>query len=457
LERWNLRGFIKMTGGLIKSISGIRGIVGRTFTAVEVLKFSSAFGNYCKGGKVVLGRDTRKSGEVFRGTVSSGLLSTGCEVIDLGICPTPTVGIAVKGLRAKGGIMITASHNPAEWNGLKFINYDGIFLDEKKGKKLFSLAEKETSYPDWDSLGKVRLDQSWIEKHIQRILNLSFINKNEIKKKKFKIVLDCNNGAGSRIAPFLLRELGCIVIELNCGLSGDFIHQPEPVPENLGLLCRKVKETKADLGFACDPDADRLAVVSDKGIPLGEEYTLALCMDFVLSKRLSDVGINVSTSKVIEDIAGKYGVRVFRSKVGEVYVVSLLKKIKGIIGGEGNGGVILPENHYGRDAQVGMALILKYLAESGMKISQLKESLPQYYIKKDKMKLSGDFDAKMRKYLRKFRQAKINNLDGVKVEFENFWINIRKSNTEPIIRVMAEAKSQKEAERLVLEAKRELS
>ncbi len=395
--------------------------------------------------------------KIFKGTVLSGLLSTGCEVIDLGICPTPTVGIAVKGSKAKGGIMITASHNPAEWNGMKFFNYDGIFLDEKKGKKLFSLAEKEMSYSDWDSLGKVRLDQSWIEKHIQRILNLSFIDKNKIKKKNFKVVLDCNNGTGSSIAPSLLRELGCNVIELNCGLSGDFIHQPEPVPENLGLLCRKVKETKADLGFACDPDADRLAVVSDKGVPLGEEYTLALCVDFVLSKRLSDVGINVSTSNVIEDIARKYGVKVFRSKVGEIYVVSLLKKIKGIIGGEGNGGVILPENHYGRDAQAGMALILQYLAESGMKISQLKESLPQYYIKKDKMKLSGDFDAKMRRYLRKFRQAKINNLDGVKVEFENSWINIRKSNTEPIIRVMAEAKSQKEAERLVLEAKRELS
>ncbi len=231
----------------------------------------------------------------------------------------------------------------------------------------------------------------------------------------------------------------------------------QPVPENLGLLCRKVKETGADLGFACNPDADRLAVVSEQGVPLGEEYTLALCVNFVLSKKLSDIAINVSTSKVIDDIARKYGVRVVRSKVGEVYVASLLKKIKGIIGGEGNGGVILPENHYGRDAQVGMALILQYLAESGKMISQLKESLPQYFIQKDKMKLSGDFDAKMKRYLRKFGKAKINNLDGVKIELENSWINIRKSNTEPIIRVMAEAKSQKEAERLVLEAKRELS
>lgn len=446
-----------MSDKLLKSISGIRGIVGKTLTATEVLKYSSAFGNYCKGGKVVLGRDTRKSGEVFRGTVLSGLLCTGCEVIDLGICPTPTVGIAVKGLKAKGGIMLTASHNPAQWNGLKFFNSDGIFLDEKESKKLFTLAEKEISYSDWDALGKVKLDQSWTEKHIQRILNLAFIDKNKIKRNKFKVVLDCNNGAGSKIAPSLLKKLGCNLIELNCGLSGDFIHRPEPVPENLGLLCRKVKDTKADLGFACDPDADRLAVVSEQGVPLGEEYTLALCVNFVLSKKLSDVAVNVSTSRVIEDIARKYGVRVFRSKVGEVYVVSLLKKIKGIIGGEGNGGVILPENHYGRDAQVGMALILQYLAESGKRISKLKESLPQYYIQKDKMRFSGDFDAKMKRYLRKFRRAKINYLDGVKIEFENSWINIRKSNTEPIIRVMAEAKSQKEAERLVLKAKRELS
>jgi phosphomannomutase len=446
-----------MSEKLLKSISGIRGIVGKTLNATEVLKFSSAFGNYCKGGKVVLGRDTRKSGEVFRGTVLSGLLCTGCEVIDLGICPTPTVGIAVKGLKAKGGIMVTASHNPVEWNGLKFFNSEGIFLDEKEGKKLFALAEKEISYSDWDSLGKVKYDESWIEKHIQRILNLSFIDKSKIKRKKFRVVLDCNNGAGSKIAPSLLRELGCKVIELNCGLSGDFIRRPEPVPENLGLLCRKVKATRADLGFACDPDADRLAIVSEKGVPLGEEYTLALCADFVLSNKLSDVAVNVSTSRVIDDLARKYGVKVFRSKVGEVYVVSLLKKIKGIIGGEGNGGVILPENHYGRDAQVGVALILQYLSESGRKISQLKESLPQYYIQKDKMRRSSDFDAKMRRYLRKFEKAKINKLDGVKIEFENYWINIRKSNTEPIIRVMAEAKSQKEAERLVLEARRELS
>lgn len=442
---------------LLKSISGIRGIVGKTLTATEVLKFSSAFGSYCKGGKVILGRDTRKSGEVFKGTVLSGLLSTGCEVVDLGICPTPTVGIAVKGLKAKGGIIITASHNPAEWNGLKFFNSEGIFLNEKEGKKLFALAEKEISYSGWDALGKVWPEEKWTEKHIQRILNLSFIDKNKIKKKKFKVVLDCNNGAGSRIAPSLLRKLGCNVVELNCGLSGDFVHRPEPVPENLRLACRKVKETKADLGFACDPDADRLAVVSEKGIPLGEEYTLALCVDFVLSKRPSDVGINISTSMAIQDIARKYGVKVFRSKVGEVYVVSLLKKIKGIIGGEGNGGIILPENHYGRDAQVGMALILQYLAESGKKISQLKQSLPQYYIQKDKIKLSNGFDVKIRKYLRKFRRAKINYLDGVKIEFQNSWLNIRKSNTEPIIRVMAEAKSQKEAESLVLEAKRELS
>lgn len=353
--------------------------------------------------------------------------------------------------------MLTASHNPAEWNGLKFFNSSGIFLDEKEGKKLFSSSEKEISSSDWDSLGKVRSDQTWIEKHIQRILNLSIINRNEIKKKKFKVVLDCNNGAGSGIALSLLRNLGCNLIELNCGLSGEFAHNPEPVPENLGLLCRKVRQTKADLGFACDPDSDRLAIVSEKGIPLGEEYTLALCLDFVLSKKLSDVAVNVSTSQVIDDIAGKYGVKICRSKVGEVHVISLLKKIKGVIGGEGNGGVILPENHYGRDAQVGMALILQYLAESGKKISELKSGLPQYYIQKDKIKDTEGYRGKLKKYLRKFKGAKINYVDGVKVKLENSWVNIRKSNTEPIIRIIAEATTEKEAERLVLEARTALS
>lgn len=442
---------------LLKSISGIRGIVGKTFIRDEVLKYSSAFGNYCKGGKVVLGRDTRESGKIFHKIALKGLTSTDCEVIDIGVCPTPTVGMAVKGLKAKGGIMITASHNPAEWNGLKFFNEKGIFLDEKEGKRFFSLAEKKIKYSERKKSDKVHSDNRWIEKHIQRILNLSYIDINKIKKKKFKVVLDCNNGAGSRIAPLLLRKLGCQVIELNCGLSGEFVHSPEPVPENLALLSRKVKETEADLGFALDPDADRLAIVSEEGVPLGEEYTLALCVDFVLSKRLSDVAINTSTSMVIEDIARKYGVKVFRSKVGEIYVVSLLKRIKGIIGGEGNGGVILPENHYGRDAQVGMALILQYLAEFNQKISKLKKCLPQYYTMKDKIKLSTDFDNKLKKFLKNIRKFKVDKLDGVKVLFENSWVNIRKSNTEPIIRVMAEATTQKEAERLVLEAKRDLS
>jgi phosphomannomutase len=446
-----------MTGKLLISISGIRGIVGKTFTPDKVLKFSSTFGNYCKSGKVVLGRDTRKSGKIFHKLALNGLTSAGCEVIDLGICPTPTVGMTIKELKAKGGMMITASHNPAEWNGLKFFNAKGIFLDEKEGKRFFASAEKKTKYSERKKSGKVHSDNRWIEKHIQRILGLSYIDKNKIKKKRFKVVLDCNNGAGARIAPLLLRRLGCEVIELNCCLSGEFVHLPEPVPENLALLCKKVKETKADLGFALDPDADRLAIVSEKGIPLGEEYTLALCVDFVLSKKLSDVAVNNSTSMVIADIVRKYGVKVYRSKVGEIYVDSLLKKIRGAIGGEGNGGVILPENHYGRDAQVGMALVLQYSAESGKKISQLKQGLPQYYIQKDKIELSSDFESKLKKYLKKFREMEVNHTDGVKIEFEDSWVNIRKSNTEPIIRVMSEATSQKEAERLVLEAKKDLS
>lgn len=446
-----------MTDELLKSISGIRGIVGKTLTPEEVLKYSSAFGNYCIGGRIILGSDTRKSGEVFKSAVLSGLLSTGCKVIDLGICPTPTVGMAVKGLRAKGGIMITASHNPAEWNGLKFFSSNGVFLDEKESKRFYSLAEKRINYSDWSKLGEIQSDESWIEKHIQRILKLSCIEASKIKRKRFKVVLDCNNGTGSSIAPELLKKLGCQVIKLNCNLTGEFVHRPEPVPENLTLLCRKVKEAKAHLGFALDPDADRLAIVSEKGIPLGEEYTLALCVDFVLSKIKSDVVVNNSTSKVIDDIARKYGVKVYRTKVGEVYVASLLRKIRGLIGGEGNGGVILPENHYGRDAQVGMALVLQSLAETGKKINQIKESLPQYYQQKGKISLSYDFEKKLKEYLKRFEKSKLNYIDGVKVKLANSWINIRKSNTEPIIRVMAEASTKEKARSLVLEAKKVLS
>ncbi len=445
-----------MTKKLLKSISGIRGVVGRTLTPEEVLKYSSAFGNYCKGGKVIVGRDTRKSGEVFREAVLSGLFSTGCKVIDLGVCPTPTVGIAVKGLKAKGGITITASHNPAEWNGLKFFSSKGIFLDEKESRRFYSLAEKRTGCSERNKLGEMQSDESWIEKHIQRILKLSRIEANKIKKKRFKVVLDCNNGAGSKIAPKLLKRLGCQVVELNCGLTGEFVHKPEPVPENLILLSKKVREDKADLGFALDPDADRLAIISEEGIPLGEEYTLALCVDFLLSKTKSDVVVNNSTSMVIDDIARKYGVKVHRTKVGEIYVVSLLKKIRGPIGGEGNGGVILPESHPGRDAQAGIALILQSLTETGKKISRLKQSLPLYYQQKDKISLSTNFNKKLKRYLKRFKQAKIDYLDGVKVKFENSWINIRKSNTEPIIRVMAEAETRKEAGKLVSQAKKSL-
>ena len=404
-----------------------------------------------------MGRDTRKSGEALKRAVIAGLYSAGCKVIDLRICPTPTLGLAVKGLKASGGIMITASHNPAEWNGLKFFNSKGIFLNEKESGKFYSFAEKGACCSGRNKPGVICADESWIEKHQQKIFNLSLIDINKIKKKNFKVVLDCNNGAGSKIAPELLKRLGCQVIELNCNLTGEFVHKPEPVPENLTLLSKKVKQTKADLGFALDPDADRLAIVSEKGVPLGEEYTLALCMEFVLSKKLSDVVINNSTSMVIDYIAEKYGVKVFRTKVGEIYVSTLLKKVKGVIGGEGNGGVILPESHYGRDAQVAIALVLQYLAENGKKISQLKQNLPQYHFVKDKMKLSAVFEKRLQIYLKRFSRAKINHTDGVKIEFENSWINIRKSNTEPIIRVMAEAATLKEAKNLVVEAKKDLS
>ena len=449
------------------SVSGVRGVVGKSLTPQLLAKYSSAFGNLCKSGEqnarpqVVLGRDSRISGEMCRVAVLSGLLATGCEVIDLGICPTPTLQIAVEGLAADGGIIITASHNPIQWNGLKFIGSNGTFLGEREAEKLFDLVKNnKIIYQPWSGLGKVKSDlktqkscHSWIQKHIQKILKLKYIDVKKIKGRKLKVVLDCCNGAGGTASPGLLRALGCQVIELNCNPDGNFAHNPEPLPENLVSLCRAVKKNKADVGFANDPDVDRLAMVSDLGIPLGEEATLALAAKFILSKKpKSKVVTNISTSRMIDDIAQKHGSKVYRTKVGEAHVVRGLKAEKGIIGGEGNGGVILPELHYGRDALVGMTLILEYLAESKKTITDLAVDLPRYFMIKKKGKLTKDFEKNLAKLKRKYATKKIDLTDGVRIDFEDSWIHIRKSNTEPIFRIIAEAKSEKKAKELVAEA-----
>lgn len=451
-----------MQKDLMIGISGVRGVVGEGLTPDILVKYSAAFGSLCKSHsqdtlpKVVLGRDSRISGEMCRFAVFSGLLATGCKVIDIGICPTPTAQIAVEGLVADGGIVITASHNPIQWNALKFIASDGTFLSQREAEKLFDLVKKDKIvYPSWGQLGKVRYDSSWIQKHVQKIFKLRYMDVKRVKSKKLKVVLDCCNGAGGTASPDLLKALGCRVIELNCNPDGKFAHNPEPRPENLVSLCRAVKRNKADIGFANDPDVDRLAIVSDRGTPLSEEATLALVTRFILSKKpKSKVVTNVSTSRMIDDIAKEFGSKVYRTKVGEAHVVTKLKAAKGIIGGEGNGGVILPELHYGRDALVGMALILEYLSESEKSITDLALELPRYFMIKIRGRLKKNFERNLSKLKRKYAKEKTALIDGVKISLEDSWIHVRKSNTEPIFRIIAEAKSKKRAKELITESTR---
>jgi phosphomannomutase len=456
-----------MQKDLMIGVSGVRGVVGKSLTPEILSRYSAAFGNFCRSHgrstcpKVVLGRDSRISGEMCNFAVLSGLLATGCEVIDIGICPTPTVQIAVEELRADGGIVITASHNPIQWNALKFIGSEGTFLAQREAEKLFDLVKNnKITYQPWNGLGKVKSDlktqkscHGWIQKHIQKILKLRYVDVKKIKRKKLKVVLDCCNGAGGTISPHLLKALGCQVIELFCEPDGNFAHNPEPRPENLVSLCRAVKKNRADIGFANDPDVDRLAIVSDQGMPLSEETTLALATKFILSKKpKSKVVTNISTSRMIDDIAKEFDSKVYRTKVGEAHVVGSLKAVGGIIGGEGNGGVILPELHYGRDALVGMALILEYLTESKETITDLASKLPRYFMIKKKGELKKDFERNLAKLETKYAKGKIKLIDGVKIDFEDSWIHIRKSNTEPIFRIIAEAKSKKKAKELVSES-----
>jgi len=423
--------------------------VGKTLLPEEVLGFASAFGEFCKSGRIILGRDTRRSGGMLWHSVVCGLLSSGCEVIDIGICPTPTVGIAVKMRKASGGVVITSSHNPIQWNGLKFFSSDGSFLNDPQRKRFEKLLQKRRSHKRYNKLGKLYFEYGWAERHIKKIIDLRYINKSKIKKKKLKVVIDCNNGTGSLFAPYLLESLGCKVVKLYCDLTKDFSHPPEPLAKNLKALQRMVKKNKADIGFATDPDADRLACVSEKGTPLGEEYTLALAVDFVLSKRRGKVVVNSSTSRIIDDIAEKYNAFVYRTRVGEIYVANQLKKIKGIVGGEGNGGVILPEYYKGRDALLGMALILQYLAEKDLPLSELVKEFPSYFMVKKAIKLGKNFENRIEELKNRFKGMKISRIDGLKIENKDFWVQIRKSNTEPLVRIFAEARSKREAEGLV--------
>jgi len=432
---------------LMVSISGVRGIIGQTLTPEVLMNYASAFGLLCKGCRVVIGRDSRVSGEMARHAVLSGLLAAGCPVVDLGLVPTPTVQLAVSDQCAAGGLVITASHNPQEWNALKFIGSSGLFLGPKQSARLWKLAAgKKRIWAAWDRLGSVTADDGAIGRHIDRVLALPDIDVRALRRRKFHVAVDTVNGAGGLIIPDLLHKLGCRVTGINTAPTGRFAHTPEPLPEHLGQLSRAVRKAGADIGFATDPDVDRLAVVDEQGRPLGEESTLALAVQFVLQRRTGRVVINMSTSRAVEDIARQYGARVVRTPVGEIHVARRMKTSRAVIGGEGNGGVILPELHLGRDAPVGVALILQHLLKCGGTASQMAAALPQYTMIKRKLRIPREkMDVVERKLAAQFKGYRINRVDGLRVDFEDAWLHLRRSNTEPIVRIYTEARSRNRA------------
>jgi len=430
---------------LIIGISGVRGIVGETLTPELLTRLGAAFGTYMERGTVVIGRDTRTSGPMIKHAVLGGLLSTGVKVVDIDICTTPTCQLMIEELHADGGIVISGSHNPAEWNALKFFRSDGIYLNDEQGKMLLNIYyQGDFHQARWNEMTEIERDNSGVQLHINKVLSL--VDVDLIKSKKFKVAIDCCNGAGSIITPFFLEKLGCTVVELHCEPNGYFPHNPEPTFINLGDLSNKTMESGADIGFAQDADADRVAIISEKGEVLGEEYSLALCTKFILSKRKGTVVTNLSTSRMIDDIAAQYKADMVRTAVGEVNVAEKMKKLGALIGGEGNGGIIYPELHYARDSFIGIALVLQYMAETGKRISELADDLPKYYIQKNKVECSRTDAMHVLETIKsKYSEGKINTEDGLKIDLEDSWIHLRRSNTEPIIRIITESKSKKKA------------
>ncbi len=440
------------------SISGIRGIVGSSLTPETVVKYAAAFAEYSHRGTIVIGRDGRITGKSIGHIVSSTLLQMGCDVVAIGVCPTPTVQLAVQLKKAAGGICITASHNPMEWNGLKFISPTGLFLDAEESHAFWNIADRQPrSYVPWNKQGTHSADPALVDEHIKNVLSLSYLDIDQIREKHFRVVVDCVNAAGGVIIPKLLKALGCTVIEMGCDVSGIFSHAPEPLPENLSGICLRVREEKADLGIAVDPDVDRLVLINEKGEPFGEEYTLASVVEFVLGKESSrnsqslKVVTNLSTTRAIDDICTLHHAELTRTAVGEIHVAKKMKEIAAIVGGEGNGGVILPESHIGRDAPVGIGLTLQHLAEFGGTLSALKNSLPQYFITKGKVALGSLNPEEVLSRLQGAHSTdgKVTTIDGLKLDFPDSWVHLRKSNTEPVLRIIAEARDKKRADGLV--------
>ncbi len=445
---------------LIKSISGIRGTIGdregEDLTKNDIILYTLSFclwlksQNIVKSNKIVVGRDARVSGLMVQGLVLETLTKMGFDVVCLGLSTTPTVEIAVPIEKADAGIIITASHNPREWNALKLLNGKGEFINAEDGKNLMSIADSNPSFDENINLGSVTFNDSYIDTHIDSILKLPFIDSESIKRRKFKVVVDAVNSTGGIAIPKLLDRLGVETIKLYCDPTGEFPHNPEPLKENLSDLSKLVVNQAADLGIVVDPDVDRLAFISENGEVFGEEYTLVACADYYLKHNPGNTVSNLSSSRALKDISDLNGCNHFFSAVGEVNVVELMKKKNAVIGGEGNGGIILPDLHYGRDALVGIALFLSHLANLNISCSQLRSEYPSYFMSKDKIMLDKtvNVDKIINEISKKYSDQEINNEDGLKIDFENSWVQLRKSNTEPIIRVYSEAKSQEEANTL---------
>ena len=446
---------------LIKSISGIRGTIGgkvdNGLTPIDAVKFAAAYGIWLKAYskkeklKVVIGRDARLSGEMIQNIVVSTLVGLGIDVIDLDLSTTPTVEIAVPLENADAGIILTASHNPKQWNALKLLNEKGEFLDAAQGAIILDIAEKEDfNFSEVDDLGTITKNDSYIDIHIDEVLELPLVDADTIRAAKFKVVVDGVNSTGGIAIPKLLKELGVEVVELYCDPTGHFPHNPEPLKEHLGDICELVVKEKADFGIVVDPDVDRLAFISNDGEMFGEEYTLVACADYVLGKTKGNTVSNLSSSRALRDITQKHGGTYEAAAVGEVNVVTKMKANKAIIGGEGNGGIIYPESHYGRDSLVGTALFLMLMAEKGGTVAELRASYPSYFMSKKKIELtpSLDVDGILVTMADNYKNEEISTIDGVKIDFPENWVHLRKSNTEPIIRIYTEAKSQSEADAL---------
>jgi phosphomannomutase len=446
---------------LIKSISGIRGTIGGkvedNLTPIDAVKFAAAYGTWLKqqrqkdNYRVVVGRDARISGKMIQSLVMQTLVGMGIHVIDLGLSTTPTVEVAVPMEHADGGIILTASHNPKQWNALKLLNHKGEFLNGAEGKKILDIAESnDMSFAEVDDLGKITKNEAYIDLHIDEVLELPLVNKKAIADANFKVVVDGVNSTGGIAIPLLLERLGVHPVKLYCDPTGHFPHNPEPLKEHLGDLADAVVKERADFGIVVDPDVDRLAFMDEKGEMFGEEYTLVACADYVLSKNPGNTVSNMSSTRALRDVTEKHGGMYEASAVGEVNVVELMKKNNVVIGGEGNGGIIYPELHYGRDALVGVALFLSLLAEKKMTVSELRETYPNYYMSKKKILLtpSLDVDGILKTMETNYSHEKLTTIDGVKIDFADSWVHLRKSNTEPIIRIYTEAPSQDAADTL---------